>query len=214
MQFKRDELQIKIGSLADESRLIRRKEQTLKYKAFRRRTDAIVAKQGITGANGMPPELASELERRARPMLDRANGNPAILPAMDKVARKVIRKHIRAGLSKEEILALPGVQASLRYEPRIISLHTHRTHKVRHESRHAQLAYAFLRGRDYAKTEDKPISFPNWDKVEAIAKRFSQEDERHLAQRFEQWAQEGSCFIRGREILAKRQFRKEAVNAF
>jgi hypothetical protein len=201
MHFRRDDLQIKIGSLADEARRIRQKEETLKYRAFRRRTDAIVKAKGIDDKAPMPDDLREEMKRRSMPLV--ANKAPeAIAPKIERVCRKAIRKWLRHGMTKEEILALPGVQASLRFEPRIVNLHMHRKGVVRHEARHSQLAYAFLRNRPYAKTEDKANSHPNWLKVSDIAKRFSNEDERHVMQRFAEWEDTGKEFIRGREVVS------------
>lgn len=181
---------------------------------LRRQANALITHKGLPKETP-PKEWEEEIMRRIKQPLE--DGKPhklnTVLSTIDRVSRKVIRKHLRAGLTKEEILALPGVQASLKAMPQIASLHRHRTIQVRHEARHAQLALAFLRQRDYSKTEDKSKSYPAWEKIIEIAKRFTKEDSRNLAQRFEQWKQEGAEFIRGREIITKAHFTQEYRHA-
>lgn len=67
------------------------------------------------------------------------------------------------------------------------SLRAHRILDVRKEARASQLAYGFLRGRDYKQMEQKCYTEPNWSKVQDIAERFSGEDKRIVAQRFAAW---------------------------
>lgn len=209
MKFKRIQLGIKIASLGDEARRIRSKEQTIKLRASRERIQALCKHNGID-QDSPSEELKAELQRRVTPQVERVIGSLSgpdeslkIMRTIDKGARKVIRKFLRQGLSKEEILALPNVQRSFRHVPIYLSLRRHRKGIVRHESRHAQAALSFLRGRPFSRTEDKPASYPNWDKVADIAARFSMEDKRDLMQRFEQWSQEAGEFIRGRQLMTK-----------
>lgn len=208
MKFKRIELGIKIGSLADEARRIRDKELTLLWKAKRESAVTLAKHKGIA-QDEAPEDLRAELQKRVTPQVARAaqNGNSdQIMRILDKGARKVIRKYLRNGLSKEDILALPGIQKSLRHYPIYENLRFHRKCIVRHEARHAQLALGFLRDRPINRIEDKPNSFPNWDKVAEIASRFSLEDKRIVMQKFEQWSQEANIFIRGREIMNKSKY--------
>lgn len=219
MVFKRIELQIKIMSLAAEARIIRRKELERNDKAYFHRMKALCVAKGLTHENSTmhkcgDPAVEAEYMRRAEPagkrIWEAEHNSVKTNHAVSNIARKVIRKWLRAGLTKEEILALPGVQASLRHEAKQAELCRHRTYQVRHESRHSQLAYAFLRGRAYSKTEDKARSYPNWDAVERIAQRFSGGiDKREIAQKFEQWKQEANLLIRGNELMKKAQFRLE-----
>jgi len=214
MKFKRIELGVKIGSLGDEARRIRAKELSLLHAADKRRAIALFEKKGfVRGMDQMaPPELEAELKRRIEPQLKRMGLFPDGR-MVDKTGRKVIRKYLRQGLSKEEILALPGIKASLKNIPIYETLRRTRKGVLRHASRHAQLALAFLREREYRHTEDMAHSYPNWDKVAEIAKIYSQEDSRILMQRFEQWQQEATQFIRGREIMAKAKFSREPLFA-
>lgn len=205
MKTRQIDLQIKIASLAEESRIIRRKEILLKYESFKLRYKSIGKAKGLDAKFEAPPELETECKRRCQPQIDRlvkAENWGAIEPATYNTARKAVRKWFRAGLTKEEILALPGVQKSLQYTAKVQDLHRHRTYVVRHESRHSQLAYAFLRGKPYGKAEDKAKSYPNWDKIQQIATRFSEDDKRVVAQKFEQWRQEANSLLRGNELMA------------
>lgn len=215
MKFERIQLGIKIGSLGDEARRIKNREITLLNKASRLRATALFDKKGLDENEAeVRRELKAELDRRVLPQLKAPSVNPGCtFRVMDRVARKTIRKYLRDGLTKEEILALPGVQKGLKYTPIYESLRRHRKGPVRHEARHAQLALSFLRERAYSKTEDKPTTYPNWDKIVEIAKRFSMEDGRILMQRFEQWSQEATQFIRGRELMLKpkQAFTKEPL---
>jgi hypothetical protein len=204
MKFKRIELGIKIGALGDEARRIRNKEQTLLWRARREQMVALAKHKGIAHDQA-PEDLKAELQRRVTPQVARvAQNNPEqITRVLDKGARKVIKSYLRNGLSKEDILAIPLIQKSFKYYPIYDSLRFHRKGIVRHESRHAQAALGFLRDRPFNRIEDRPNSFPNWDKVAEIASRFSDEDKRILMQKFEQWSQEANSFIRGRQIMNK-----------
>lgn len=204
------DLQIKIASLSAESRIIREKENALKHKAHVMRGRAIAGHKGIKiGPNEtMPDDLAEEATRRVKPnwyRLIKQDEWQKADEALFKTTRKAIRKWLRGGLTKEEILALPGVQRSLQYSAKLDNLAQHRKHVVRPESRHSQLAYAFLRGRAYSKTEDKAQSAPNWDYIQRVAERFSNEDKRIVAQRLEQWIQEARLLIDGNALMKRKK---------
>lgn len=47
----------------------------------------------------------------------------------------------------------------------------HRRGIVRHEARHALLAYGFLRGRAYNKLENDPRTNPDWGKVKRMIEK-------------------------------------------
>lgn len=218
MKTRLIDLQIKISSLAAEAQIIRKKEKSLTHHAYVGTYKAIAShKQIVTGAKvEPPPELQAELERRFNPKLEemvKAQEFHNIEPTMYRIAKKVIRKWLKAGLSKEEILALPGVQKALQYSAKVQDLHHHRTQIVRKESRHSQLAYAFLRGKEYHETEDTAFNLPNWEKVQEIAQRFSGEDKRITAQRFEQWRQGAHNLIWGRIALKANRQRKAKLAA-
>lgn len=71
-------------------------------------------------------------------------------------------------------------------------LHHHRTVDVRTEARAAQLAYAFLRGRDLLKVEPH-LATPNakrprWDRVKKLVERYYEGGEDVLA-RLDEWVQ-------------------------
>lgn len=204
------DLQIKIASLSAESRIIRDKEHDLKFKAYLLRDKSIATHKGLKVGPTveMPDDLAELCVARVKQNCERlfkerqcAKAETALITT----TRKTIRKWLRAGLTKEEILALPGVQKSLQYTAKLDNLVQHRKHVVRPESRHSQLAYAFLRGRAYHKTEDKAQSAPNWDYIQRVAERFSNEDKRIVAQRFEQWIQEAKLLIDGNALMKRKK---------
>ena len=67
-------------------------------------------------------------------------------------------------------------------------LRNHRTNEVRKEARSSFIAYGFLRGRSYSSIEqtDKPV---DWDRVEALVKKYGEDDIRERMQRFAEWAE-------------------------
>lgn len=52
------------------------------------------------------------------------------------------------------------------------SLYRHRIDVVRHEARHTQLAYCFLRGLNYKKIEPNAKSVPDWAKVRKMVEKY------------------------------------------
>lgn len=52
------------------------------------------------------------------------------------------------------------------------SLRHHRICPLRYESRHALLAYAYLRGRPYHQQEPKPKSPPDAERIRQIVRKF------------------------------------------
>lgn len=210
------DLQIKIASLTAQSRIIRDKENDLKFKAYLLRSKSIATHKGLKVGPTveMPDDLAELCVARVKQNCERlfkekqyAKAETALITT----TRKTIRKWLRAGLTKEQILAMPGVQKALQYSAKLDDLHKHRTQTVRPESRHSQLAYAFLRGKAYSRTEDKAKNLPNWDYVQRIAERFSGEDKRVIAQRFEQWRQEAALVLKGNELMRMKTANKLAA---
>lgn len=68
-----------------------------------------------------------------------------------------------------------------------MQLAAHRRVLVRQERRAAHLAFCFLKGTDYLKVESSAKSRPDWGKIERLAKRYGDQDERVIAQRFAEW---------------------------
>jgi hypothetical protein len=52
------------------------------------------------------------------------------------------------------------------------SLYFHRIYDVRQEARLSQLAYAFLRGREYSQVESKNSKLVNWDRLIKLVEKF------------------------------------------
>jgi len=69
-----------------------------------------------------------------------------------------------AGIIRKEAEKLKGMARH--------SLNEHRKGIVRHEARHALLAYGLLRGRPYEAVEKKCHEPPDWKKVSNDARRF------------------------------------------
>jgi len=65
-------------------------------------------------------------------------------------------------------------------------LRNHRTNEVRKEARSSLIAYGFLRGLRYHQVEqsNKPV---DWDRVEALIKKYGEDDIRERMQRFSEW---------------------------
>lgn len=210
MKFKRVQLGIKIGSLADEARRIRSKETSLIDNAAYARDAIVATHKGLTPGSDMPPDLLAHVKARLeRPLKGVPPLSSRAFRIIDRIGRKAVKRYLRKGMTREEILALPGMVQTFRHYPLYAELRSHRKGPVRHEARHAQLALGFLRQRPYERCEDKASNYPCWDKVAEIAKRFSLEDKRDVMQKFEQWSQEATAFIRNRENETLSQFPKE-----
>jgi len=83
-----------------------------------------------------------------------------------KVKIKYLAEEARI-IRKEELKA-----KSFRDRRLYNSLYRHRIDLVRHEARHNQLAYGFLRGRDYAEMEAKTDTPVDFSKIEKLVERF------------------------------------------
>jgi hypothetical protein len=51
-------------------------------------------------------------------------------------------------------------------------LYRHRVDVVRYETRHAHLAYGFIRGLEYSQMEPKTHKSPNWERVRQLLKKY------------------------------------------
>lgn len=74
------------------------------------------------------------------------------------------------------------------------NLRHQRVHQIRKEARHLQIAYAFLRGRDYIELEETCYQNPDWSLVEKNVFSFVDDtdcDPRIIKQNLERWIQEG-----------------------
>jgi hypothetical protein len=71
--------------------------------------------------------------------------------------------------------------------PLFFGLRHHRIHVVRPEARAANIAYGFLRGRDYQRIENKAHEAPNWKRVEELVAKFGAGDRRVVMQQFAAW---------------------------
>lgn len=97
----------------------------------------------------------------------------------------------------------------------------HRLHVVRPEARDSQLAYAFLRGKAFAKVEPTARTIPNWANVHGIVDRFGPVIGRNkVAENFKLWIADAMVIIstnheawvaRHNEYLRRRAAAKEAA---
>jgi hypothetical protein len=71
--------------------------------------------------------------------------------------------------------------------PLFFGLRDHRIKVVRPEARAANIAYGFLRGRDYQRIENKAHEAPNWKRVEELVAKFGAGDRRVVMQQFAAW---------------------------
>lgn len=67
------------------------------------------------------------------------------------------------------------------------SLHLHRVGIVRHEARHSQLAYAYLRRKPYHSLEKNPKELPDRKKLKDLVERFSSSYDRRELPELSDW---------------------------
>lgn len=73
--------------------------------------------------------------------------------------------------------------------PEFQGLHLHRINDVRKESRSANLAYGFLKGRSYSQIEHPNSRRPDWDRVYNLIKKYNTTiDKDELHNKFKSWA--------------------------
>lgn len=98
------------------------------------------------------------------------------LAAEAAIIRREERKAIKAGRwhrwrDKQDQLNTDSEKQVTHYR-RHGSLHHHRTVDVRSEARAAQIAYAFLRGRELRPMEGGMRNAPRWDRVIKLVQRY------------------------------------------
>ncbi len=101
------------------------------------------------------------------------------------------RKHFHeGGIGQEEL-----DRARARNLPTLDALHAHRVTVVRTEARATQLAYAYLRGKDYLTVERDARSQPNWPAVRRMVGRYGTQDQQ---EKFEAWQKPAAESIEAR----------------
>lgn len=95
------------------------------------------------------------------------------------------------------------------------SLREHHIHVVRREARHSQLAYAFLRGKEYCTVEAKCGTPPDFKKVADLVERFGEAchfltpgsytslktRQVEQAQRFAKWKERATSYLKSSQIM-------------
>lgn len=117
-----------------------------------------------------------------------------------KDQQRIWKERAKRARARERDLAFPAEVKSMagqhvRFaEANYFGLRAHRCgeHGVQKEARDTNLAYGFLRGRDYWKMEGFAYSKPNWSNIERMVKRYGATpdeaaDTRDLMQRFSGW---------------------------
>jgi len=78
-------------------------------------------------------------------------------------------------------------------------LHEHRVTVVRNESRVANIAYGFLRGREYYEIEQYCYTTPNWKRVEELVMKYAEHDNpkynRPVEEIFKDWKERAVLYI-------------------
>lgn len=69
-------------------------------------------------------------------------------------------------------------------------LYEHRVGSLRNESRISHLAYGFLKKVSYKAMENKCGTDPDWDRIARLIKKYGEEDNRILMQKFSAWKEE------------------------
>lgn len=93
----------------------------------------------------------------------------------------------RSGQLEGVVQKMSGQDYSSVYSTTLQGIHLHRVKDIRKEARNALLAYGFVRGLSYRQIENFSWTQPNWDRVEKLALRYSNESEQEVKQRFAQW---------------------------
>ena len=128
-------------------------------------------------------QLARDLQIRQK-LIDGHYNQPQIDRFLRRIKSKKKRNKARQFWNNP---SRPEDEKINRYRAIGLNLQEHRRGIVRREARHSLLAYAYLRGRSFARTENNsrwhelsdtnsnklhPLN-PDWSEVEAIAQRFS-----------------------------------------
>ena len=66
-------------------------------------------------------------------------------------------------------------------------LRHHRTYDVRSESRAAQVAYGFLRGRTYQQVEGSAKTSPDWKRVQRLVEKYGPKGQTDLEAKLQAW---------------------------
>lgn len=90
-----------------------------------------------------------------------------------------------------------------RFEKVNAGLHLHRIFDVRKEARSSHIAYGFLRGRKYHEIERLAYDQPNWERIERLIMKYSEEDSRITAQKFGEWKAEALGKVKARWISSQ-----------
>lgn len=86
---------------------------------------------------------------------------------------KYLKVKIKSLAEEARIIRLEEHRAKSKKDTFLLNgLKQHRIGIVRYEARHSQLAYAYLRGRQYHQVESICTTDPDWSRVEKLIKKY------------------------------------------
>jgi hypothetical protein len=86
---------------------------------------------------------------------------------------KIIRQQERKRLEMMRVAQDKGNTASAEYHLRVFNgLYLHRINDVRKEARWSNIAYGFCMGREYVEIERNSTTWPNWNRVADLARKY------------------------------------------
>jgi len=101
---------------------------------------------------------------------------------------KIIRRLERSRIKKGRRAASLGKTEAANYHYSVLfGLRDHRTRDVRQESRHSNLAYGFIKGREYNEIEQSAFKQPNWKRVQTLVEKYGEGDKTILLENFATW---------------------------
>ena len=162
----KEALKVKVISLSDEARTIRRLEQRELDKVYN---------------NKDPDVMVKYFEKRVNRYHNSSNfENDFDAPYRFDYSERELERWKRKAKN-----ALAKQNANT-YNSKYYNLHTHRKGIVAFEARHTHLAYGFLLGIPYHSMERDARFTPDWDKVFTMVKKYGDKDD---LSRWDSWLQ-------------------------
>lgn len=101
--------------------------------------------------------------------------------ALNKANRRIEEKARRANRGKAVDAEDRVVPIFYKPHANYVDVYKHRLLVVRPETRCSNIAYGFFRGNEYTQIENRRHEYPDWDRIANIVKKFSDGDEKILA---------------------------------
>jgi hypothetical protein len=104
---------------------------------------------------------------------------------------KIIRKEEQKRLAQMHYAYNSGNADAVNYHRQVYNgLHLHRVNDVRKEARWSNIAYGFCLGREYVEIERNSTTWPNWNRVADLARRYYEakpDSNEDFETKFEAW---------------------------